>query len=69
MDKKDLSRTVKLTPGFFATAASWDLTPEELARRVCESVARENPPGSPVIFILDDGITIHAGTENRGAAR
>ena len=47
------SGTVKFTPGFCATAASWFLSPEELARRVCEDFARSNPPGTLVIFILD----------------
>ena len=53
--RKDRSRTVTLTPGFFALAASWYLTPEELARRICEDFERKTPPGSPVIFICDDG--------------
>ena len=69
MAKTNLSRTVKLTPGFLATAASWDMAPEELARRVCEDFERENPPSSAVLFILDGGIAVHAGADNSDLAR
>ena len=57
--------TVKLTPEFFEVAKYHQLTPEELARRVCEDFASQNPPGSPVIFVLSDCRPERATTPQR----
>ncbi len=50
LKSRKLLRSVELTPRFLACAESWFLTPEELARRVCEDFELNHPPGSPVRF-------------------